>query len=159
MKKVILVLVFLSTFLNAEPFSQKNVSVGILVGSGSLTYQGVFVNRVENYTLFGVSADFFVLDNLSVGVGYIGWFGGDPMINQYTVPVTYYIPASEQFRPYVGAFVRETTYDSELLDNVTSYGGRVGIAYLTSSRSYVAIGWVQDSEDNSHPEFILSFSF
>ena len=158
-KKIILSLMLVASILNADPFTKNNINLGVLIGSGSVTYSGLFRDNTQNYTLVGINTDYFIIDNLSVGLGYTGWFGGTPSITQFTLPVTYYAPLSDKFRPYLGVYTRQTLIDSDIYDDYTSYGARVGVAYLYTPRSYLGIGWVQDSQDSSHPEFIISFSF
>lgn len=126
-------------------FVQGSKNFGATLGSGSLNFG--FKN--QNYVIAGISTSYFVLDNVELGIGYRGWFGGDPTLNQLTVPVTYYVPLKSKFRPYVGVFGRKTwSSDSSKIDDYNSYGGRVGAAMVTSRNSYVAAGWVQEYYDN-----------
>ena len=97
-KKIILALVIMSSIVNANVFDKGKISVGIVAGS-SYSYG-------EQYTILGLGVDYFVVDRLSVGVGYRGWFGGNPGINQLTVASSYYLPLSKKFRPYIGGFLR-----------------------------------------------------
>jgi len=146
--------------LNADIFSQGNKNFGVVLGSGT--------SYGDNYTIFGVNGDYFVSDNLSVGVGYRGWFGAGPNINQLTIASSYYIPLSEKFHPYVGLFMRETIPEGE--DNYESYGARGGLAMSTSSSSYVSFGYAYEQYgscgyrgekecSNSYPEIVFSLSF
>jgi len=161
-KKVLLGLALVSSLVHADFFVKGNRSVGVVVGSSSVSYG----RHTENYTILGVSADYFVIDNLSLGLGYRGWFGGTPSKNQFTVPVTYYIPVTEKFRPYAGAFVRET-FVSDGFDNYESYGMRGGVTMALSKSSYMGIGVVQEyysgdtfsDSSTTYPEFIFAFSF
>ncbi|OIP54976.1 MAG: hypothetical protein AUK54_05010 [Helicobacteraceae bacterium CG2_30_36_10] len=163
MKKLLLGLLLLGGVSHAELFQQGNVGMGIIVGNGSsLTREGT-----QNYTIVGVSADYFIVDDLSVGLGYMGWFGGTPTLNQVTLPITYYIPLDEKFRPYLGAFMRET-YISEGYDDYESYGAKAGVAISFSKKSYLGIGVVQefygsgkygDESSSTYPEIIFAFSF
>jgi len=162
-KKVLLGLALVSSLVHADFFVKGNTSVGVVLGSGSVSYGP---RHTENYTIFGVNADYFVIDGLSVGLGYRGWFGGSPTKNQLTVPVTYYLPISEKFRPYAGVFVRETFVSGDY-DNYESYGMRGGVTMTISRNSYIGVGVVQEyysidgNNDSSttSPEFILAFSF
>jgi hypothetical protein len=122
---------------------------------------------IKIVSILGVNADFFVAENLSIGLGYRGWFGGDPTINQGTIPVTYYIPTNSKFRPYLGAFYRYTYIADDRFDNYSSVGGRAGLA-ITFQNGYVGFGWAQeyyldsDSQSDSssgYPEVVLGFSF
>ncbi len=169
MKKIFLLLFAVSSLAFADPFAKGNKSVGITVGSGSVSYSGgtLVGSSVENYFIVGVNADFFVAENLAVGLGYRGWFGGTPTINQATVPVTYYIPTNSKFRPYAGAFYRYTYISDDQYDNYSSVGGRAGVAILFQN-GYAGFGWVQEyrvdsdnqSDDTSgYPEAVIGFSF
>ena len=167
MKKIFVTLVILSSLAFANPFGAGNRAVGITLGSGSVSYSIGPLSTVENYYILGVNADFFVAENLSVGLGYRGWFGGDPTINQGTIPVTYYIPTNSKFRPYVGAFYRYTYIADDRYDNYSSAGGRAGLA-ITFQNGYVGLGWAQeyylDSDSRSdsssgYPEVVIGFSF
>ena len=159
MKKIVLLFILVTSILRADPFEKGKLSLGVLLGSGSVAYQKNLLNDTQNYTLFGLYADYFIIENLSIGLGYTGWFGGTPPINQFTIPVTYYAPISERFKPYVGVYTRQTFIDSDIYDDYVSVGSRVGVTYLYKKNAYLGIGWVQDSEDGSHPELIISFSF
>ncbi len=169
MRKIFLALLLTGATALADPFASGTKSVGITVGSGSVTYSGgVLVNSyVENYFIVGVNADFFVAENLAVGLGYRGWFGGTPVINQATLPVTYYIPTNSKFRPYAGAFYRYTYINDDQYDNYSSIGARAGVAILFQN-GYAGFGWVQEyrvdadsvSDDTSgYPEAVIGFSF
>ena len=161
-KRVLWSLALIVSVVNADFFVKGNTSVGVALGSSSVSY----ARHTENYTILGVSADYFVIDNLSVGVGYRGWFGGTPTRNQITVPATYYISVSKKFRPYVGAFVRKT-FVSDGFNDYESYGMRGGVTMALSSNSYIGVGVIQEYysggifEDSSstYPEFIFAFSF
>jgi len=162
MKRVVWSLALVTSVVNADFFVKGNTSVGIVLGSSSVSYG----YHTENYTILGVSADYFVIDNLSVGVGYRGWFGGTPSRNQLTVPATYYIPVSKKFRPYAGAFVRKT-FVSDGLSTYESYGMRGGVTMALSRNSYLGIGVIQEyysggvfeNSSSAYPEFIFALSF
>jgi len=158
-----------TALLFADPFASGNKAVGITVGSGSVSYSGglLITSRVENYYILGVSASYFVVDNLDIGLGYRGWFGGTPKIHQATIPVTYYMPTDSTFRPYLGAFYRYTDISSDLYDDYSSVGGRAGVA-IVFRNGYAGFGWVQEvylnaesTSDSSsgYPEATVGFSF
>lgn len=129
----------------ASLFVKGSKGFGVVLGTGSLS----FGRKSESYVIAGVSGSYFVANNLEVGLGYRGWFGGDPTLNQVTLPVTYYLPLKTKFRPYAGAFVRKTwSSDSSLIDDYNSYGGRAGVAMVMSRNSYVGVGWVQEYYDS-----------
>lgn len=141
------------------------MGIGIGIGGGSFT---TLQDGRQNYTILGISADYYVIDNLSVGIGYKGWFGGTPSLNQLAIPVTYYIPASKKVRPYVGVFVKKT-FVSDGYDDFESYGGKLGVAIVMAPNSYVGIGYAaerysscgtwQDECSTSYPELVFAFSF
>ncbi len=163
-KKIIVVaLLLLSSISHAELFQKGNLGLGVVVGGGSINVS----RKTQNYTIAGVSAEYFVIDDLSVGLGYVGWFGGTPSLNQVTIPVNYYVPLSKKFRPYVGGFVRQT-FVSDGYDDYLSYGAKVGLAYTISKKAYIGVGWVNEFYDDSsifkdsstsYPEVTFAFSF
>jgi len=157
-KKIVLSIAMLSSLLNADMFEKGKSNVGVSLGAGS-SYNGT-------YTLVGVNANYFALDNLAVGVMYRGWFGVDPMRNELSLSTNYFIPVSEKFHPYLGAFVRETFVEG--FDAYESYGARGGLAITTSKNSFVSFGYVYEEYSNcildnecssSYPEIIFGLSF
>jgi len=157
-KKILLSILLISSLLNADIFEKGGVHLGVSLGIGSTSYSGT-------YTVAGVSANYFVLDGLSVGAGYRGWFGIDPMRNELSLASTYYIPVSEMFRPYVGAFVRETFVSG--YDNYASVGARGGLS-IVSGKTYFSVGYAYEQFSNcifagecytSYPELVFGVSF
>ena len=164
--KFLWTLVLSATFLSAVPFESGSASLGVTVGSGSVGYSKGRVTRVENYYIAGISGDYFIYDNLSLGLGYRGWFGGSPTIHQLTAPVNYYIPTDTKYRPYVGAFYRYTYFDGNV-ENYNSLGARAGLAILFKN-GYVGFGWVHEyrldaneltDNHSGYPEVMVGFSF
>lgn len=157
--KLFLLLFLFFSMSHANFFKKGNSSLGIVLGAGS--------SNSESYTVIGVSGDYFILDGLSIGAGYRGWFGVDPNLNQLTFSSNYYIPLQYKFRPYIGAFVRETFVSSE--DDYESYGARAGVSMSLSKNAYASFGWVGerfsncDSDNfacsNSYPEVVFSLAF
>lgn len=157
-----LLLSFSVTSNAANLFLKGSKGIGVVLGSGSVN----FGLKSENYIIGGVSLSYFVMNNLELGVGYRGWFGGDPTLHQVTIPATYYFPLKGKVRPYGGGFVRQTwSSDSNIIDDYNSYGGRLGVVMITSRNSYVGIGWVQEYYDdcdqwkdcsNGYAEFTFS---
>ena len=131
MKKVLMIVIFTMSLqadvsLYKNLFSQGSTSVGIRLGGASI--------GSENYTIFGISGNYFVIDNLSVGLGYEKWFYGNPSIQKVTAESTYFIPVSEKIRPYIGVFGRRTFISgSDIIgrdyEDTNSYGYRVGLAF------------------------------
>ncbi len=158
MKKIILLLLATSTIYAEGVFSVGSKNVGLTVGSES--------SFGNSYTVLGVNVNYFVLDNLSVGAAYQAFLGGDPDINQVTVPVTYHLPLENTtYRPYLGAFYNRTFIDKPYED-YNIYGGRAGLSLQTTPNSFMSFGWVQefsnsgeDSENRGYPEVMGGFSF
>lgn len=169
MKKTVYAIALSGSLCFADSFVSGSKSIGITVGSGSVSYSGgsIIGTKVENYYIVGVNADYFVADDLSMGVGYQGWFGGTPRIHQATLPVTYYMPTGRAVRPYLGAFYRYTYIGDNAYDNYNSAGGRFGLAMLFQN-GYAGFGWVQEvyfGRDNvsdrtsGYPEAVVGISF
>ena len=154
MKKVFMILMLMMSLhadvsLHKSLLSQGSTSVGIRLGGASIGNQ--------NYTIFGVSGNYFIVENLSVGVGYEKWFSGNPSIQKLTLESTYFIPASENIRPYLGVFGRRTlTSGSDRLgrefDDTNSYGYRAGIALLQNNL-VLSAGIVQEKYDSTQRLF------
>jgi hypothetical protein len=157
MKKIITILLLGSTIYAGGIFSIGHKNFGFSIGSSS--------GYGNTYTVVGVNANYFVADGFAVGLGYQGWFGADPKINEISIPLTYYIPLESSFSPYVGAIYRHTFIDG--YEDLNVYGGRVGVAMHTGSNSFMSIGWVQEYYDNTsggddsrgYPEISAGFSF
>ena len=157
-KKIILVLILVTTFLNADVFEKGRFGVGATLGAGT--------DFGETYTIAGVNASYFVIDNLNVGVAYRGWFGASPSKNELTLSSTYFIPLSEKFHPYAGIFARQIFVNE--YDDYQSYGANAGVAISMSKNSYLGIGYVyeeyskcvlQQKCSTSYPEVMFALSF
>jgi outer membrane protein W len=166
MKKVLISLLLLSSVSYAELFQKGNIGLGVVIGSGSISTN----TNVENYTLAGMNVDYFIVDDLSVGLAYLGWFGGEPSLNQVTIPVNYYIPLSEKFRPYIGVFLRETFVNDKnnYYKDYESYGAKIGLAYVLSKKAYLGFGVISEvygsnnfysNSGSTYPEITIAFSF
>jgi hypothetical protein len=157
-KKIILSILFLSSVVSADFFDKGSLSVGVVAGSGS--------SDNNSYVIAGVNGDYFIMDGLSVGVGYRAWLGNDSTQHQFTLSSTYYIPIDNNFHPYIGLFGRETIVENF---NISSYGGRVGFVVAMSQNSYAGVGYVYEEYtecksfmlecSSSYPEFVFSLSF
>ena len=171
-KRVIIILVLVSTILNAELFKKRDFSVGVVVGRSYLNTTISY--ETQNYTTLGLSVNYFFIDNLSTGIEYKGWFGGIPTLNQFTLPITYYIsieryiPSFKKVRPYIGVFIRETLV-SDGYNNYTSYAAKAGLALIMTPNMYISAGWIkenyvscpkwQDKCSSGYPEVVFSLSF
>jgi hypothetical protein len=146
----------ISTLFNQ---GQKNFGFGISSSRG-------FGN---NYTVVGANFNYFVLESLSAGIGYNGWFGHDPKIHEVTIPVTYYYTFTPQYHPYIGGLYRHTFIgdsDSYNTEDYDVYGARIGLAITMGGNTYMQLGWVQEhrthgdeSDDEGYPEVSMGFVF
>jgi len=158
MKKTLMILLTTSTIYAGGVFSIGSKNVGINIGTDNS-----FGNE---YTVLGINANYFLVDNLSVGASYHAYLGDDPQISQITIPVTYYLPMEDMgFRPYVGGFYNQTFIDKPY-DDYNIFGGRVGVTMPISNNSFMSVGWVQEfsssdsSRDNQgYPEFSAGLFF
>jgi len=154
----VLIFSFLALSLQADMFSKGSKSIGIKLGSA---YIGV-----ESYTIAGLSGNYFVIDNLSVGLAYEAWLGGNPDVQKLTLESTYYVEASPEIRPYLGLLYRRILI-SNGFDDTNSYGYRAGIAFIQDNL-LLSAGIVQERYDSSrgifdatetYAEFIIGFAF
>ena len=159
MKNLILLLLTSSAiYAEGGVFSVGSKNVGFTVGTDN--------SFGNNYTVLGANVNYFIIDNLSLGASYQAYLGGNPDINQVTVPVTYHLPLENTtYRPYLGAFYNRTFMEKPYND-YNIYGGRAGLSMQTSQNSFMSFGWVQefsndaiDNENRGYPEFTGGFSF
>jgi len=157
-KRVLFLVLLLGSILQADIFDKGRSNVGLSLGAGT--------SFGETYTIVGVNANYFVMDNLNVGISYRGWFGATPTQNELSLLTNYFIPVNEKFRPYVGAFVKKL-FVSDMRD-FESLGARGGVAMLMSKNSFVSVGYAYEQYfncpdsfecSNSYPEVIFSLSF
>ncbi len=148
MKKFLLGL-FLVSSLMGDMFSQGSTSIGVKLGGASIGN--------EDYTIVGLSGNYFVINDLSVGLGYEKWFSGDPDIDKVTIESTYFIPVSKQFRPYLGLLARRIFISGEdrlgrSFNDTNAYGYRAGVAFV-QDRLLISAGIVQEKYDTSEGIF------
>jgi hypothetical protein len=132
--------------------------VGITIGSGS--------GYDDYYTIVGVNTNYFVVDNLAVGVEYRGWFGGSPSVHELSIPMTYYAPFHPKYHPYAGGFYRHT-FMEEPFSDYDVYGFRGGMSVRLGPNAYSSFGWVQeyyergsgDGVSRGYPEISVGLSF
>ncbi len=132
MIKVFLI-ALLSVHLMADSFTQGTTSLGLKLGSTS--------TRINNYGVAGLGGNYFVVDNLAIGLGYEYWFFGNPTIQNVTLNSTYYIPMHKKFRPYAGALYRHIFISGQ--ENLDSLGYRAGLA-ITHKKLLISIGLIQE---------------
>ncbi len=157
MKKVLSIFILSSAIYAGDLFLSGHKNFNVSVGTSS--------SYGNTYTVVGINANYFIVNNLSVGVGYRGWFGDKPNINEITIPITLYA-SMRGYNPYVGIVLNHTMMDDPYED-YSVYGGRMGIALQSSSNSFMSIGWVyeyrEDASGNtiskSYPEVNIGFSF
>ena len=160
MKKLLLLPIMIASLHAADLstlFSKGQKNFGFGVGSSS--------GYGSDYTVVSASFNYFVQNNISMGIGYQGWFGGDPKISDISIPITYYLPLNQQYHPYVGAIYRHT-FIEEPYEDYNVYGGRIGIAMTMGNNAYMQVGWVQEhrtqgdqSQDEGYPEVSMGFLF
>ncbi len=153
-----------STLGVSNMFAQSNVSLGVKVGSASV--------GTESYTIAGLNMNYFIVDDLSVGLGYEKWFSGDPDISKITLESSYYIPVDKKVRPYLGVLYRRIMIGSSdrlnrSFDDVDSYGYRVGVAFVQKNM-LLSAGVVQEKYDSTdglfdetetYAELMIGFMF
>jgi hypothetical protein len=122
----------------------------------------------EDYAIFGLGINYYVVDGLALGGGFETWRGGDPTITKLTLSTQYVFYQVPTVKPYVGAFYRRTYITN--LDDLNSYGARAG-AYLQLGRNaYVGLGGVYEayadcteskyrSCSDTYPEVSFTFAF
>jgi len=160
MKKIFLFLSIVYSLYSAEViFKRGDVSVGMILGSGSIEYG----NNSQTYFIGGLEANYFIIDGLSIGVGANHWFGDNPTLTEYYFPVTYYLDISSDLYPYAGITYKYNSY-SETFDNYSSLVYRGGVAYKVEW-GYIAFGYAFDNsldnevDDRSYPELTFGFVF
>ena len=145
---------------SAGVFSRGNVHGSIVAGYGSAFN--------DDYAVFGLGVNYYVIDGLALGGNIETWRGGDPTLTKLTLATQYVFHQVPSIKPYVGAFYRRTYITN--LDDLNSYGGRAG-AYLQLGRSaYLGLGAVYEaysdcteskyrSCSDTYPEVTLTFAF
>lgn len=173
MKKFIAALLLMASLVKADVLFHKGaLAFGIGAGSGSITYSTAYESTTKNYFIFGLGTDYFIMDNLSVGVSLWNWSGSSPSVMQYTLPATFYFDTGSKISPYTGVYYRYTDYmgyytdrfgNSYSVDAAHSFGMRIGFAYKVDF-GYIGIGFageknVDDGTTASYPELSVGFVF
>lgn len=162
-KKLFLILSLFIASIEASEFEKGSIGVGLSLGVGSMEV----ANKTQQYTLAGANIDYFVIDDFSVGLRYLGWFGGTPSLSEVSLPLNYYYPYSKSFRPFGGVFIKQT-FASDGYSDYNSYGARIGGLMNFSKRAYLRIGIVQENYSDctwhkecsiAYPEAVLLFAF
>jgi len=161
-KLLILVLVVMS--LQADMFDQGSKTVGLKIGSASIGN--------EQYFIAGLNGNYFVVDNLSVGLGFEKWFVGDPDISKVTLESTYFLEINEKLHPYAGIIYRRILVSGSdrfgrSYDDTNAYGARAGLAF-TRGRFLLSGGLVHEiydttenlfNDSETYVEFTIGFVF
>lgn len=144
-------------------FSKNSTSVGVILGSGSAFN--------DNYVILGVSAGYYVVRGLELGIDLQHWFSGDPSITKLSPQIRYVFTQAKVIKPYVGAFYRRTyygDYNGIDLDDQDSYGYRAGAYFSTDNRVYIGGGVVYETYKDcsaltdcstTYPEILFTVSF
>ncbi len=130
----VFILLILALSLHGDVFEKGSTSLGVKLGSASV--------GEEDYTVFGLSGSYFLIDRLSVGLGYEGWYSGVPRLEKLTLESHYYVEVGEDIYPYVGAFYRRIMI-SEGIRDTNAYGYRLGAA-LIQDNLLIGLGVVQE---------------
>lgn len=144
-------------------FSKNSTSVGVVLGSGS--------SFNNTYTILGVSAGYYVLRGLELGIDLQHWFSGEPSITKVSPQIRYVFTQTKVVKPYVGAFYRRTyfgDYRGTSLDDQDSFGYRAGAYFSTNNRVYIGGGIVYEEYKDcsvfvdcsvTYPEILFTVSF
>jgi hypothetical protein len=163
MKKILLILLIVMN-LQADMLSKGSTSIGVTLGGASINN--------ENYTIAGVIGKYFVIDDLSIGLGYEKWFSGNPDISKITAETTYYLKLNEEFRPYAGLLYRRVFISGDRplsgsYNDTNAYGYRIGLAMIQDNL-LISFGIVQEKYDTkqnlfddtqTYAELTIGFSF
>ena len=162
------VLAFLSVVLPMRA-TQADVAGVFSKGQTLLSiYGGTGYAFNEDYFVIGVSANYFLINGLNIGLAYEAWTGSTPKINKLTPSINYVFYQPQSVKPYIGAFYRHTYIEN--LPDLESVGGRLGI-YIHGGRNvYIGLGGVYESYldctetvynscDDTYPEISFTFAF
>lgn len=122
----------------------------------------------DNYFVIGVSASYYVMDGLGIGLALEKWSGAKPGITKYAPFVQYVLYRESSVRPYVGGFYRRSVIDG--LPDINSIGGRAGAIFTSGTNSYVSIGLVYETYldcqaaiyrtcSSTYPDLSVTFGF
>lgn len=92
----------------------------------------------ESYLALGMGYRYFLTSGWQAGAHVTAWFGGDRDIYQIAPDVTYIVPVSAPFQPYLGVFYRRNFIEGE--NNINATGYRAGIYVPTGTGSYFGYG-------------------
>ena len=142
----------------AGTFSRGNVHGSVVAGYGSAFN--------DDYAIFGLGLNYYVIDGLALGGNFETWRGGSPTMSKLTASTQYVFYQVQSIKPYVGVFFRRTYVTG--IDDLNSYGGRAGAYFQIGRRAYLGVGGVYEayadctesryhSCSSSYPEVLLTF--
>ncbi len=142
----------------AGAFSRGNVHGSIVAG-----YASAFN---EDYAVFGLGFNYYVVDGLALGGNFETWRGGSPNLSKLTASTQYVFYQAASVKPYLGAFFRRTYFTG--LDDLNSYGARAGAYFQIGRKAYLGVGGVYEaysdcteskyhSCSSTYPEVLLTF--
>jgi len=159
------VAVILQNSLHAEVtagtnFFSKGRSRGTIYGSSASSFD-------NTYFVLGLGYGYYVANGLQLGIDAESWLGANPNVYKVT-PQVLYVVNGGRFFPYVGGFYRRTYIED--LNDLDSYGGRLGVYTMMSSRVYAGVGLVYEQYadcqesiytdcSTMYPEFNISVGF
>ena len=152
MKKILLILAFV---FGATAYSQTTKGSWFADADFGLSYekQSVEGNEVSSSFRVSPSLNYFVVENLAVGLGLsykkISPKEGVSSTTFGLIPnATFFIPLDTSLRPFIRAnvgYISETPSDKSGF----TYGGKVGIAYLLNSGAAVTASIGYDKQNLS----------
>jgi hypothetical protein len=86
----------------------------------------------------GLGTGYYVMDGLELGLDARSWFGGNYSVHEIEPSVTYVFTQFDRFTPYGGVLYRRTFLENR--DDLSAYGGRLGILLQQSHNIYVRAG-------------------
>jgi len=97
----------------------------------------------ETYFVFGIGANYYLIDGLNVGLSLESWSGADPKMVKVTPSAQYVFYQIPKLKPYIGAFYRRTYVDG--LPDINSAGGRAGVYLEAGRNAYIGAGAVYET--------------
>ena len=138
--------------------------VELLAGGG----YGSFNNN--DYLILLLGANYYLWEGVSAGLTAETWVGSQPQVYDVSPQIRdVLIDVPWKYKPYVGTFYRRTVYN-RLFKPLDSVGGRAGLVFPLSSRSYLTAGLAYEhyfacdtsvfsSCDQTYPEVGVAFGF
>lgn len=159
MIRIGIALIVFVVLVSGDVFTQSKINLGFSLGKGE--------SFGRTYAVGGINAEYFVIDDLSLGSTYKLWIGAHDTQNQVSLYSNYFFPIDRRYRPYLGVFVRHTFVDKPYED-FTSLGFRAGLSFIMNREGYVSFGYVQEYREDCvgvdecnrlYPELSVGLSF